>query len=166
MSTKKKKPRYKGPGSILAVNPIAGRNYDILEKFQCGLELRGTEVKSAREGKINLKEGYARVKKGELWLLNVQISPHSTTSTSFNHEPKRPRRLLAHKAEIIKLQQRQQEKRLTIIPTIMYVGERNLIKVEVATAAGKKLYDKRRDLKEKEQNREIRRVVKYKMYEE
>jgi SsrA-binding protein len=73
---------------------------------------------------------------------------------------------LAHKAEIIKLQQRQQEKRLTIIPTRMYVGERNLIKVEVATAAGKKLYDKRRDLKEKEQNREIRRVVKYKMYEE
>ncbi|GJQ12307.1 hypothetical protein GpartN1_g4098.t1 [Galdieria partita] len=162
----RKKTQYKGPGSIVAVNPIAGRNYDILEKFQCGLELKGTEVKSAREGNINLKEGYARVKKGELWLLNVQISPHSTTSISFNHEPKRPRRLLAHKSEIIKLQQRQQETRFTIIPTRMYIGERNYIKVEVATAVGKKLYDKRRDIKEREQNREIRRVIKYKMYDE
>ncbi|GJD11044.1 SsrA-binding protein [Galdieria sulphuraria] len=165
MATRRKS-QYKGPGSTVAVNPIAERNYEILEKFQCGLELKGTEVKSAREGNINLKEGYARVKRGELWLLNVQISPHSTTSTSFNHEPKRPRRLLAHKSEIIKLQQRQQETRLTIIPTRMYVGERNFIKVEVATAAGKKLFDKRRDIKEREQNREIRRVIKYKMYDE
>eukprot|EP00871_Galdieria_phlegrea_P004976 jgi/Galph1/547/GphlegSOOS_G5169.1 len=162
----KRKPRYKGPGSVLAENPVAHRNYEVLEKLHCGLQLTGTETKSAREGKVNLKEGYARVQKGELWLLNVQISPHGTSRMLYNHEPKRPRKLLARYSEIIKLKQRQQEKRQTLIPLKMYVNERNFIKVEIATAIGKKTYDKKKALKEKEQEREVKRIIKQRMYEE
>lgn len=134
-----------------AVNRQAAHYYHFLEKFEAGMELRGTEVKSIREGKVNLKDGYATVKGGEVWLLNCHISTYGSGSY-LNHDPLRERRLLLHQREINKLASRTQEKGLTLVPTRLYMKGNN-IKCELALAKGKKVYDRR----ETERSRTIKR---------
>ena len=134
-----------------ALNRQAAHYYNFLEKFEAGIELRGTEVKSIREGKVNLKDSYATVKDGQVWLVNCHISTY-TSGSYLNHDPLRERRLLLHQQEINKLTSRTQEKGLTLVPTRLYLRG-NKIKCELALAKGKKVYDRR----EAERSRTLKR---------
>lgn len=141
-------------------NRIARMRYHFLETYECGIELVGTEIKSVRAGKMQLREGYARVKDGELFLLNVHISPWETSGAYFNHDPVRPKKLLLHKKYIRKLEGRQKESGLTIVPSCAYFNSAGYLKVEVVLARGKLLYDKREDIKRRDDAREAHRVIK------
>ncbi len=143
---------------LLATNRKAFHEYFILEKLEAGIALLGTEVKSAREARINLKESYAAVKEGEAYLVNCHISPYSHGNRE-NHDPLRRRKLLLHSREIRKLIGKTQEKGLTLIPLRMYL-KRGRIKVELGVARGKKLFDKRETERRKEVDRETRAAVK------
>ena len=143
----------------LAVNRKAFHDYDIEETFEAGLALVGSEIKSVREGKVNLRESYVRVERGEAWLQNSHISPYPQAGTHFNHEPVRPRKLLLHGNQIRYLRGKVDQKGLTIIPLRIYLV-RGRAKVEIALARGRKLYDKRDALAERDAEREIARVVK------
>ena len=145
---------------VVASNREAYHNYHILETHECGIALTGTEVKSIREGRCNLKDGYAQIRKAEAWLMNVHISPYSHGNRE-NHDPTRARKLLLHRGEIDKLAGKVQEKGLTLVPTKMYFkGGR--IKVEIGVAKGKKLYDKRETEKRRDADREVRAMMKAK----
>ncbi|NER79856.1 MAG: SsrA-binding protein SmpB [Leptolyngbya sp. SIO1D8] len=144
---------------ILSDNRQARHQYEVLETFEAGIELRGTEVKSIRAGKANLRDGYALVRDGEVWLHNVHISPHSTTIQAFNHDPRRTRKLLLHKGEIRKLIGKVEQKGLTLVPLKLYLT-RGWVKVTIALAKGKKLHDKRESLKRKQEKREVERALK------
>ncbi|MDB9527833.1 SsrA-binding protein SmpB [Oscillatoria sp. CS-180] len=144
---------------VLSDNRQARHQYEILETYDAGLELKGTEVKSIRAGKVNLRDGFAQIREGELWLQNVHISPHSTTIQQYNHDPRRTRKLLLHKGEIRKLIGKVEQKGLTLVPLKMYVT-RGWIKVTIALAKGKKLHDKRDSLKQKQEKREVERALK------
>jgi len=124
-----------------AVNRQAQHLYNLLDRFEAGVELTGTEVKSVREGKINLKDSYVDMQNGQAWLIDCHISPYTAGSYS-NHEPLRDRRLLLHRQELDKLAGRVQEKGFTLIPTRVYL-KKNLIKCEIALAKGRKIYDHR-----------------------
>ncbi|MEY3283647.1 MAG: SsrA-binding protein [Acidobacteriota bacterium] len=143
---------------VIATNREAYHNYFILETYEAGIQLTGTEVKSARAGKVTLKDGYVRVADGEAWLLNVHISPY-THGNRQNHEPDRDRRLLLHKKEIERLFSKIREKGLTLVPTRFYF-KGNLIKCEIGLARGKKLYDKRESEARRDQDREARAALK------
>lgn len=143
---------------VIATNREAYYNYHILETYEAGIQLAGTEVKSAREGRVNLKDAYALARDGQLWLLNAHISQYSHGNRQ-NHEPTRDRRLLMHKGEIYRLQSKIQEKGLTLVPTKLYF-KGNLIKCELAVARGKKFYDKRESEARKTQEREARAAIK------
>ncbi|MGB7443645.1 MAG: SsrA-binding protein SmpB, partial [Coleofasciculaceae cyanobacterium] len=132
---------------------------EILETYEAGLELKGTEVKSIREGRANLRDGYALIRNGEAWLLNVHISPYESSSLYFNHEPRRTRKLLLHKREIRKLIGKVEQEGLTLIPLKMYL-KRGLVKVTIALGKGKKLHDKRETIKRRQDNREMARALK------
>lgn len=140
-----------------SVNRIAAHNYFLLEKFEAGMVLSGTEVKSIRSGKANLKDSYGLVKDGELWLLNAHISPYEHGSYS-NHEATRSRKLLMHKEEIRKLIGKTQQKGLTLIPTRIYF-KNGRVKVELALAKGKQLWDKRETERRKTADREAREAI-------
>lgn len=144
---------------IVADNRQARFLYEILETYEAGVELRGTEVKSIRHGRANLRDGYALIRKGEAWLHNVHISPHQTASQVFNHEPLRTRKLLLHSKEISKLSSQVDQQGLTVVPLKMYL-KRGWVKLTIALVRGKKLHDKREDLKRKQETREIQRVMK------
>lgn len=148
------KQRYR----MICENRKARHEYHFLEVFEAGIELKGTEVKSLRTGKANLQDAFAKVEQGELILYNLHIAPYEM-GNRFNHQPKRPRRLLLHKNEIMSLYSRVREKGLTIIPVKVYFSG-SLVKVEIALAQGKKLYDKRQDLVEKAVKRDTERVLK------
>ena len=150
---------------IVAQNRKARHDYFILETFECGVVLTGTEIKSVRDGKLNLKDGYAVINKGELWLCGVHISPYEKGSY-YNHEPERDRKLLASKREIIRLQSKVREKGLTIVPLSVYIKENKWAKIEMALAKGKTLYDKRDDIAERDVKREMERTVRRKDREE
>lgn len=152
------------PQKIIATNREAYHHYFILETYEAGIQLTGTEVKSARAGRISLKDGYVTVRDGQVWLLNVHISPY-THGNRQNHDPDRERRLLMHKREIIRLQSKTQEKGLTLVPTRFYF-KGNLIKCEIGLARGKKLYDKRETEARKTQEREARAAIKNRMRDE
>jgi SsrA-binding protein len=143
---------------IIAVNRKARHEYHIMETFEAGINLKGTEVKSLREGNANLQDSYARIENGEIFIYNMHISPYAQ-GNQFNHEPKRPRRLLMHKYEIIRLFSKVREKGLSIIPLRLYF-KNGLAKVELALARGKKLYDRRDDLAERDAKREMERAKK------
>lgn len=145
----------------IATNREAYHHYFILETYEAGVQMVGTEVKSARLGRVNLKDGYVLLRDGQAWLLNVHISPYSHGNRQ-NHEPERERRLLMHKREIIRLQSKVQEKGLTLVPTKFYF-KGNLIKCEIGLARGKKLYDKRETEARKTQEREARAAIKNRM---
>ena len=149
-----------GGGIKIAANNRQARfQYEILDTYEAGVALLGTEVKSIREGKVNLQDGFANVKRGEVWLHNVHISPHRMTNLAYNHEPRRVRKLLLHKQEIRKLIGQTEQKGLTLVPLKMYFKD-GKIKVSIALGRGKKLHDKRESLKKKQDNREMARVVK------
>ncbi|MEO1144025.1 MAG: SsrA-binding protein SmpB [Cyanobacteria bacterium J06638_22] len=150
----------RGAGTkTVADNRQARYLYEILETYEAGIELKGTEVKSVRQGKSNLRDGYATIRDEEVWLNNVHISPHDTASQVFNHDPRRSRKLLLHKDEIRRLIGKVEQKGLTLIPLRLYLkGGR--VKVAIALARGKKVYDKREDLKRKQEKRDIERALK------
>jgi SsrA-binding protein len=143
--------------SDIARNRQAAYKYNFLEKWEAGLQLQGSEVKSLRNGGVQLKDAYATVRDGEVWLHNMHVAPYAPASRE-NHEPERPRKLLLHKREIERLIGRTSEKGLTLIPTRLYwKGSR--AKVEIALARGKNVQDKRRYLKEKDARKEIQRAL-------
>src|SRR5687767_292469 len=147
------------PGEkLFAANKKAYHDYFILEKLEAGIALQGTEVKSIREGRINLKDSFAIVKAGEIFLFNCHISPYSHGNRE-NHEPTRSRKLLLHRAEIRKLIGKSQEKGLTLVPLRVYL-RRGRIKLELGVARGKKLYDKRETERRKDADREARMAMK------
>ena len=145
-------------GPVLAVNRPASHNYEFLDKFEAGLVLTGTEVKSARDGRVNLKDAYAVVRAGEVWLLNCHISPFSHGNIS-NHDPMRARKLLMNRAEIRKLIGKTTERGLTLVPLKMYL-KNGRIKCEIALAKGKKTYDKRETERRKTIDKEARQAVR------
>jgi SsrA-binding protein len=139
-------------------NRRALHEYFITAKIECGIALQGSEVKSLRQGKASLQEAYARIETDGLTLHNAHIDPYEKATIAWNHDPKRPRRLLVHKRELRKLEQETREKGTTLIPLAVYFkGGR--AKVEIGVARGKQKYDKRETIKRKEQDRELRRVM-------
>jgi SsrA-binding protein len=140
-----------------AVNRQANHLYHLLERFEAGVELTGTEVKSVRDGKINLKDSYVDVQKGQAWLIDCHISPYSAGSYA-NHDPLRDRRLLLHRQELDKLAGRVQEKGFTLVPTRVYL-KKNLIKCEIALAKGKKVYDHRETSRRRTIERETQQAI-------
>jgi len=153
----KAKKRKTDPGDV-ASNRQASHRFHLLDRLECGIVLTGTEVKSLRQGKAQLKDGYAAIHDGELWLHNVHIPPYEPASRN-NHEPERDRKLLVHRREIERLIGTTREKGLTLVPTRLYFKGPNA-KVEIAVAEGKNLYDKRQTLKAKEQGREMERALR------
>ncbi|HEY80490.1 MAG TPA: SsrA-binding protein SmpB [Anaerolineae bacterium] len=143
---------------VVATNRKARHDYEILETMEAGIVLTGTEIKSVREGKVSLKEGFAIIKNGEVWLMDVNIAPYRHGHRD-NHEPRRPRKLLLHRREIDRLQGKIQEKGWTLIPLKMYL-KNNRAKVELALVRGKKKYDKRRDIAKRDAQRELQRALK------
>jgi SsrA-binding protein len=143
----------------VAVNKPAFFNYEIVETFEAGAELLGSEVKSIKEGRISLKESYAEVRNGEVFLVNCHVSPYEPANR-FNHDPLRPKRLLLHRREIKRLAGKISEKGLTLVPTKVKVNGRGRIKVDVSLAKGKKTYEKKEAIKERERNRELRGILK------
>lgn len=148
----------KGDGNLIAQNRKASHDYAILETFEAGIVLKGTEIKSIRQRKINLKDGFARVRDGELYLMNVHISPYEQGNI-FNHDPLRTRKLLLHKKQIMKINNEMKNTGITLIPLKVYIKD-GFAKVLLGLAKGKKQYDKREDLKRKDMNREINRMMR------
>jgi SsrA-binding protein len=144
---------------IAISNRRARFEYEILDSFETGIVLVGSEVKSLRQGKANLQDSYALVKNGEVWLLNMHISPYEQAN-QFNHDPIRTRKLLLNKSEIAKLQIKTNEKGLTLVPLKLYFKKGNA-KVELGIGKGKKLHDKRESIKERDVEREIRRAKQF-----
>ena len=143
-------------GGTLATNRSAAHEYHLLERFEAGIALLGTEVKSAREGQVNLKESYARVEAGSVFLLNAHISPYEQGNRE-NHDPRRPRRLLLHAREIRRLAKETLTAGCTLVPTRLYLKD-GRIKIELALAKGKKLHDKRESERRREAEREMARA--------
>jgi SsrA-binding protein len=146
------------PQRDVATNRQASYRYHLLEKWEAGLVLQGTEVKALRDGKAQIKDGYASVRDGEVWLYNVHIPPYGPASRE-NHEPERPRKLLMHKREIDRMIGKTREKGLTLVPTRLYFSG-GRAKVEIALARGKDVGDKRQSIKEREMKREMERAVR------
>ena len=147
----------KGGKKIICINKRARFDYAIDEMFEAGLVLQGTEVKSLRAGRATLKDAYAEVRDGEMFLLHAHINQYEQANR-FNHEPERPRKLLLHKREIHRLAGKTQERGLTLIPTRMYFS-RGKAKVELGLGKGKRQYDKRQDMKRRDAQREIARAL-------
>jgi SsrA-binding protein len=141
----------------IATNRKARHDFHIDDTFEAGMVLTGTEIKSIRAGRVSLRDSYATLKEGELWLLNAHIAPYDQGTFS-NHEPRRPRKLLMHRREINRIAGKLQEKGFTLVPLRLYL-KNNLAKVELGLARGKKQYDKRAALRQKETRREIDRAV-------
>ncbi len=151
--------RKMGAGDV-ASNRQASYRFNLLERFECGIVLTGTEVKSLREGKAQLKDSYAVVRDGEVWLIGLYIPPYGPAARE-NHEPERPRKLLLHKDEIERLVGRTQERGLTLVPTRIYFGgARSRAKVEIALARGKDLYDKRESIRSRDMARDVQRELR------
>ena len=155
---KESKPVTKPAIKTVADNRRARHEYEILSTLETGIELSGTEVKSMRLGKANLQDAFARIEKGQLWLYNCHIAPYDF-GNRFNHDPVRRRRLLAHRNEILRLHQQMKEKGLTLIPLKIYF-KRNWVKVDLALARGKHLYDKRETISTRDSKRQLDRLVK------
>ena len=143
--------------NIIASNPKARHDYFIDDTIECGIEFVGTEVKSVRLGKVNMKDSYALIKNGELFVLGMHISPYEQGNI-FNKDPLRTRKLLAHKKEIQKLIGMVKQKGVTLVPLSLY-WVKNKIKLEIGIARGKKLYDKRQDIAKKDAERRIQRYL-------
>ena len=154
---KKKSSKRNGQNPALASNRKAFHDYEILERYEAGLVLTGTEIKSIRAGRADLRDSYARPQDGELWLVNAYIAPYGPAS-QFNHEPRRPRKLLLHREEIDKLTAAVSEKGLTIVALRLLI-KNHVAKVELGLARGKRQYDKRQAIISRELDMEARRAV-------
>jgi SsrA-binding protein len=155
----KGKKRKVAPGDV-ASNRQASYRYNLLERFECGIVLTGTEVKSLREGGAQLKDSYALVRDGEVFLVGVYIPPYGPAAHD-NHDPERTRKLLLHRSEIERLVGRTHERGLTLVPTRMYFsGPRSRAKVEIALAKGKDLYDKRDSIRTRDMARDVQRELR------
>jgi SsrA-binding protein len=151
--------RKAAPGDV-ATNRQASFRYNLLERFEAGLILTGTEVKSLREGGAQLKDSYAAVRDGEVWLIGMYIAPYGPAARE-NHDPERPRKLLLHRKEIDRLIGATRERGLTLVPTRVYFSEpRSRAKVEIALARGKDVHDKRETIRRRETAREIQRELR------
>ncbi len=147
------------PDKLIATNRKALRDYEVFETVEAGVELKGSEVKSLRQSKANLNDSFARIENGEILLHNAYISPYAQASY-LNVEPTRPRKLLLHKNQIQKLIGQVIQKGFTLIPIKAYFNERGFVKLELALCKGKRLYDRRQDIKRHEADLEMRRVLK------
>jgi SsrA-binding protein len=143
---------------VIATNRKAGHDYSLEESVEAGLVLMGSEIKSIRDNRVNLRDGYVLEQNGELWLMNVHISNYEQAGV-FGHDPLRPRKLLLHKKQIARLISQLRERGYTLIPTMLYL-KKGRAKVEIALARGKKQYDKRADIAEKDSRREIERALR------
>lgn len=139
-------------------NKKASFEFEFIDKFVAGISLRGTEIKSLREGKASLTEAYCYFKKGELYLKQMHIAPYSLT-VHYNHDPVRERKLLLNRQELVKLESKFSEKGLSIVPVRIFINDRGLAKVEIALAKGKKIHDKRQSIKEKDAKRDLQRMA-------
>lgn len=144
---------------VIASNKKAYHDYFIDEVYEAGVVLTGTEVKSVRDGKINLKDAFCRIKEGEVFINNMHISPYSHGNRENPEDPTRMRKLLLHKGEIVKLTRKVEERGFALVPTKVYFKE-NRVKIEIGVARGKKLHDKRETLKAKEADREMAKALK------
>ena len=142
----------------IVTNRKARHDYFIDETYEAGIVLTGTEIKSVRAGRVNLRDSYVQVKDGELWLIDTHIAPYKEAGRG-GHEPKRPRKLLMHRREISRLQGKAQEKGYTIVPLRLYLKDNKWAKVEIALARGKKLYDKREAIRKRDIQREVEREL-------
>ena len=157
MSKRSKSQGAKAGGDI-ATNRQARFRFHLLETFEAGIALQGSEVKSARDGKVNLKDSFAVVRDAEVWLYNTHIAPYAPAAGD-GHDPERPRKLLLHKREILRLIGKTAEKGLTLVPVRMYFSGAH-VKVELALAKGKELGDKRETIRAREQQREVQRALR------
>ena len=148
-----------GQRKLLANNKKARHDYFIEEVYEAGLVLTGTEIKSLRQGRVNLKESYAKIEKGEVFIYNMHISPYEQ-GNRYNVDPLRERKLLLHKQEIRKLIGYTTQKGLTLVPLQIYINEKGLVKMEIAVARGKKLYDKRENIAKRDAGRRMDRMMK------
>ncbi len=155
---KPKKSKKGTSEGVLANNKKARHDYAVMETYEAGIELTGTEVKSCRGAKITILDGYAQVDNGQIWLHNVHIA-HYDHGNMFNHKEKRQRRLLMHKSEILKISNQTKESGLTLIPLKVYL-KRGLVKVLIGVCKGKNVYDKRHSLREKQDNMDANRAMK------
>ncbi|MFX3622912.1 MAG: SsrA-binding protein SmpB [Ectobacillus sp.] len=148
----------KGHGKVLAQNKKAYHDYFIEETYEAGIVLQGTEIKSIRNGRVNLKDAYARIQNGEVWIFGMHISPYEQ-GNRYNHDPLRTRKLLLHRKEILKLIGYTKETGYTLVPLKIYL-QNGFAKMQLGLAKGKKNYDKREDLKKKEAKRDIERAFR------
>jgi len=155
---KRKGSKRKAAAGDVATNRQASHRYQLLDRWECGMQLQGSEVKSIREGRIQLKDSYAALRDGEVWLHNAHISPYAPAARE-NHDPERPRKLLMHRREIERLIGKTAEKGLTLVPTRVYFKGPHA-KVEIALAKGKDFADKRRALRDRDHRREIERALR------
>jgi SsrA-binding protein len=153
--------KRKATSGDVATNRQAAFKYNLIERFECGIVLTGTEVKSLRDGNAQLKDSYATIKDGEVWLIGAYIAPYPAASRE-NHDPERTRKLLMHRAQIEKLTGSLNERGFTLVPTRIYFssGERSRAKVEIALARGKDLYDKRDTIKKRDMARDVERELR------
>lgn len=149
----------KDKGGSVAANKKAFRNFELIERFEAGMELLGTEVKSLRGGLADLNGSYARIRRGECWLVGATISQYAQASIG-NHEPTRDRKLLLHKGEIRKITTKLEQRGFTLVPLRIYFNDRGLAKIELALARGKRQYDKRRAIGERDRKRDTERIMK------
>ena len=147
-----------GEEKTVAQNRKARHEYSIDDSFEAGVVLTGTEIKSVRAGKVSLAEAYARIENGEAWLVGANISPWDT-GNRYNHEPKRPRKLLLHRDQILNLVIKTKAKGLTLVPLKMYITERGIAKLEIGLGHGKQQHDRRRDIAERDSRREVERAM-------
>ncbi|MEC9091136.1 MAG: SsrA-binding protein SmpB [Planctomycetota bacterium] len=163
MSKKKKEKKEKGEPNKgerpISENRKARHKYEILEQVECGIVLRGSEVKSMREGRVSIQEAYGRIQQKELWLLGCDI-PEFKQASIWNHEPRRPRKLLVHQRQLEKLKARATEKGLTLVPLKLYFNQRGLAKLLLGICRGKKTHDKRQSLKKADTDRRIERNLR------
>ena len=146
--------------NLVFKNRKAFHDFTILETIEAGIVLEGSEVKAIRDGRINLKDSFVRIIKGEVFILNMHISHLSTTHTTYRPDERKDRKLLLHSKQIAKLYSKVTKDGITLVATKLYFNDKNMIKVEVATAQGKKLHDKREDLKAKTMQRETQQILK------
>jgi SsrA-binding protein len=144
---------------VVATNKKAYFNYELLENYEAGVSLVGSEVKSLRQGRVSLKDSYAEVRGGEVFLLNFHISPYEAANR-FNHDPEREKKLLLHRQEIKRLSGKIREKGLTLVPTKVLFNDKGKVKIEIALAKGKRVYQKKEAIKERDRERELRAELK------
>ncbi len=145
--------------NFTATNKKAYRNYELTDKWEGGIVLNGGEVKSVRAGEVNFKDSFARIEEGEVYLYNLHINPY-TQASYLNDEPDRRRKLLLHRKEIARIDALIKQKSLNLVPTKLYMNARGLVKVEIALGKGKRLYDKREDIKDRALDRALKRTLK------